>query len=69
MIPTRKRIMGSQTGSIQDVEDTLAIAARHRIKPMLETLPLERAQEALEQVRRGTPRFKVVLDITQNETS
>lgn len=63
MIPTRKRIMGSQTGSVQDVEDMLAVAARHGVKPMLETLPLEDAQAALDRVRAGSPRFRIVLDL------
>lgn len=63
MIPTRKRLMGSQTGSLRDVEDMLALAARHGIRPMIETLPLEDAQAALDRVRAGNARFRIVLDM------
>jgi D-arabinose 1-dehydrogenase-like Zn-dependent alcohol dehydrogenase len=63
MIPTRKRIMGSQTGSLRDIEDMLAIAAKHGVRPMIETMSLENAEAALDQLRRGTPRFRIVLDI------
>ena len=67
MIPTRKRIMGSQTGSLRDVEDMLAVAAAHGIRPMIERMALEHAQEALDRVRDGKPRFRIVLDVAQEQ--
>jgi propanol-preferring alcohol dehydrogenase len=61
LIPTRKRIMGSQTGSARDVEDMLEVAAYHGIKPMIETYGLDKAQAALDSVKAGKPRFRAVL--------
>jgi len=60
-IGARRRVMGSPSGSIKDMRETLEVAARHGIRPMIETHPLENAQQALERVRDGKPRFRAVL--------
>jgi uncharacterized zinc-type alcohol dehydrogenase-like protein len=39
----------------------LAFAARHGIKPMVETFPMRQINQALEHVRQGKPRFRAVL--------
>lgn len=67
-VPAAKLVMNSQvltghlTGSPRDIEETLRFAHLNGIRPMTETLPLERAGEAIERLRAGTPRFRIVLD-------
>ena len=56
-----KRVMGSVVGSIKDMRETLEVAAKHGIRPMVETHPFEDAQLALDRVREGKPRFRAVL--------
>jgi uncharacterized zinc-type alcohol dehydrogenase-like protein len=41
----------------------LEFAARHGIAPMVERYPLSRVNEALEMLRQGTPRYRLVLDM------
>ena len=60
-IATRRRLMGSSTGSIQDTVEMLALAASRNVRPMIETYPLEKAQSVIERVREGKPRFRAVL--------
>lgn len=61
LIGGRRRVMGSPSGSIKDMRETLEVAAKHGVRPMIETHPLENAQQALEDVRDGKPRFRAVL--------
>ena len=61
LISSRRRVMGSPSGSIKDMRETLEVAAKHGVRPMIETHPLENAQQALEHVRDGKPRFRAVL--------
>ncbi|MEH1832987.1 MAG: alcohol dehydrogenase catalytic domain-containing protein [Nostoc sp.] len=61
LIGGRRRVMGNPSGSIKDMRETLEVAAKHGVRPMIETHPLENAQQALEHVRDGKPRFRAVL--------
>lgn len=61
LIITRKRVIGSITGSIKDMREMLEVAAAHNVRPMIETHPLDDAQLALDRVREGKPRFRAVL--------
>lgn len=61
LINARRRVMGSPSGSIKDMRETLEVAAKHGIRPMIETHPLDDAQLALDRVREGKPRFRAVL--------
>ena len=61
LIGSRLRVMGNPSGSIKDMRETLEVAAKHGVRPMIETHPLENAQQALERVRDGKPRFRAVL--------
>ena len=62
-IAKRRRLMGSTTGSIQDTVEMLALAALHNVRPMIETYPLEQAQNVIQRVREGKPRFRAVLTV------
>lgn len=61
LIASRRKVMGSPSGSIKDMRETLEVAARHNVRPMIETHPLDDAQLALDRVRDGKPRFRAVL--------
>ena len=63
LINYRKRVMGSMTGSIKDMQEMLDIAATHNVRPLIETYPLEDAQFALDRVRAGKALFRAVLRI------
>lgn len=57
-------IEGTLTGSAIDNEDTLdtlAFSVLHRIKPMIETVPLEKASEGYQRMLSNKARFRVVI--------
>jgi D-arabinose 1-dehydrogenase-like Zn-dependent alcohol dehydrogenase len=56
-----KSIAGHASGHSGDSEDTLAFSALAGVRPMIETLPLERAGEAYERMMSGDARFRMVL--------
>jgi len=56
-----RSIQGSAGGTAVESEDAMAFAACADVRPMIETLPLERAQEAYEKMMRGDARFRMVL--------
>ncbi|MEU6259669.1 alcohol dehydrogenase [Streptomyces sp. NPDC047043] len=54
-------VRGHPSGTSQDVQDTMAFSALHGIRPMTETVPLDRAGEAYEKMLSGTARFRMVI--------
>ena len=54
-------IRGHPSGTAQDVEDTMAFSALHGIRPMVETVPLDQADEAYRKMLSGAARFRMVL--------
>ena len=54
-------IEGALTGSPIDNEDTLAFSLLQGIKPMIETLPLEKAEEGYRKMMSNKARFRIVL--------
>jgi D-arabinose 1-dehydrogenase-like Zn-dependent alcohol dehydrogenase len=61
LISDRRSIQGRPSGTSIDSEDTLAFSALANIRPMIETMPLERAPEAYERMMSGEARFRMVL--------
>jgi D-arabinose 1-dehydrogenase-like Zn-dependent alcohol dehydrogenase len=61
LISGRRSILGWPAGTSIDSEDTMAFSALAEIRPMIETMPLERAPEAYERMMRGDARFRMVL--------
>lgn len=61
LISGRRSIQGWPSGTSADSEDTLAFSALNNIRPMIETVPLERAAEAYERMMSGDARFRMVL--------
>ncbi len=61
LIMGRRAIQGWPSGTSIDSEDTLAFSALADIRPMIETMPLERAAEAYERMMSGAARFRMVI--------
>src|SRR6266851_5251440 len=56
-----RSIYGSPAGTAIDTEDALAFSVLENIRPMVETVPLERAAEAYDRMMKGKARFRMVL--------
>lgn len=56
-----KSVSGSPTGSPYDLRQLLAFAARHDLRPQVEVFPMSQIGSALEHVRAGKARYRVVL--------
>src|SRR6202167_5401172 len=63
-----RSIHGSLTGTPIDGEDTLAFSVLENVRPMIETVPLERAADAYARMMEGKARFRVVL-VMKNGTA
>ncbi|HKM64332.1 MAG TPA: alcohol dehydrogenase [Acidisphaera sp.] len=61
LIGASREIVGHASGNSSDSEDTMAFSALAQIRPMIETLPLERAAEAYARMMSGEARFRMVL--------
>ncbi|MDR3532607.1 MAG: alcohol dehydrogenase [Rhodopila sp.] len=61
LISDRRSVQGWPSGTSIDSEDTLAFSALANIRPMIETMLLERAPEAYERMMSGAARFRMVL--------
>jgi D-arabinose 1-dehydrogenase-like Zn-dependent alcohol dehydrogenase len=56
-----RSIYGSLTGTPIDSADTLAFSVLENIRPMIETVPLERAADGYARMMQGKARFRMVL--------
>jgi len=57
----RRSVAGWPSGTSVDSEETMAFSALANVRPMIETMPLERAAEAYERMAKGQARFRMVL--------
>jgi len=62
LIMGQKAISGSPLGSPSTTAAMLEFCARHGIAPMVEKFPLSRVNEALEHLRAGKARYRIVLE-------
>jgi D-arabinose 1-dehydrogenase-like Zn-dependent alcohol dehydrogenase len=58
-------ILAWPSGISKDSEETMAFSALSQIRPMIETMPLERAPEAYDRMMSGKARFRMVLTTGQ----
>ncbi|EEY63145.1 mannitol dehydrogenase, putative [Phytophthora infestans T30-4] len=56
------KFVGSNVGSIQDMKDTLEVASKHNVRPVIQKLPMAKVNEGIDMVRKGTVRYRVVLE-------
>ncbi|WP_030411238.1 alcohol dehydrogenase catalytic domain-containing protein [Streptomyces sp. NRRL S-1448] len=61
LIMSGRAVRGHPSGTAQDVQDTMAFSALHGIRPMIETAPLDRTDEAYRKMLSGAARFRMVL--------
>src|SRR5271155_4256084 len=59
-----RSVVGSLTGRAIETQDTLDFSVLTDVRPMIETLPLEKAEEAYRRMMSGDARFRMVLTIT-----
>ena len=62
LIAGQKSIGGSPVGSPATIATMLAFAARHGIAPVTEHFPMSRVNDALDHLRAGRARYRIVLD-------
>jgi uncharacterized zinc-type alcohol dehydrogenase-like protein len=62
MISGQKSVSGSPIGSPATVDTMLEFCARHSIAPTTESFPMSRANEALDHLRSGKARYRIVLE-------
>ena len=62
LISAQKALSGSPTGSRGAIDAMLGFAARHAIAPQTEHFPMRRVNEALDNLRAGKARYRIVLD-------
>ena len=65
LIGASRTIQGHASGASIDSEDTLDFSALAGVRPMIETMPLERAAEAYDRMMNGEARFRMVLTTGQ----
>lgn len=63
LIMGQRSVSGSPTGSPEVIATMLDFAARHQIDPQVEHYPLAKVNEALDHLRSGKARYRVVLDM------
>ena len=62
LLTGQKAISGSPLGSPATTAKMLAFCARHGIAPTIEKFPMSRVNEALEHLRAGKARYRIVLE-------
>jgi uncharacterized zinc-type alcohol dehydrogenase-like protein len=61
LILGQKSVSGSPTGSPTAIDHMLAFSARHSIAPVVESFPMSKVNDALEHLRSGKARYRIVL--------
>ncbi len=61
LIGGQRSVSGSPVGSPAVIAQMLEFATRHDIKPVIEVYPFEKVNEALERLRSGQARYRIVL--------
>lgn len=69
MVRRELGVIGSITGSPYEIERALAFSVLADIRPQIEVLPLERANEAYQRMKSGQARFRMVLAPTPRHSA
>jgi uncharacterized zinc-type alcohol dehydrogenase-like protein len=62
LILGQKSVGGSPTGSPVVIDEMLEFSARHSIAPITETFPMSKVNDALDHLRSGKARYRIVLE-------
>ncbi|WP_194790722.1 NADPH-dependent aldehyde reductase Ahr [Pseudomonas sp. UFMG81] len=65
LIPQQKTLSASPVGSPSSTATMLEFCARHQIVPQVEYFPMSRVNEAIDHLRSGKARYRVVLDASK----
>ena len=65
LIMAQRSIAGSPVGSPATIATMLDFSARHDIRPITETFPMEQANEAFKHLEAGKARYRIVLERKQ----
>jgi uncharacterized zinc-type alcohol dehydrogenase-like protein len=61
LIMGQKSVSGSPVGSPTAIDQMLAFCARHSLAPVVENFPMSKVNDALEHLRAGKARYRIVL--------
>jgi len=64
LIAGSRKVDGWASGTAQDSQDTMEFSALSGVRPMIEKYPLDKANEAYQQMISGRARFRVVLTMS-----
>ena len=64
LISGQRSISGSPVGSPKAIKTMLEFSARHEIEPIAEFWPASKINEALDHLRQGKARYRIILDFT-----
>jgi uncharacterized zinc-type alcohol dehydrogenase-like protein len=62
LLQGQKSVGGSPTGSPVVIDEMLEFSARHAIAPITERFPMSKVNDALEHLRSGKARYRIVLE-------
>ncbi len=62
LIMGQKSVSGSPTGGPAMISAMLDFATRHNLAPQVEHFPLSKVNDAIEHLKAGKARYRVVLD-------
>jgi alcohol/geraniol dehydrogenase (NADP+) len=62
LLDEQKRVTGSVIGSPAMMTEMLSFAAKHKVAPMVEHMPIGACNEAVTRLREGKARMRIVLD-------
>lgn len=62
LVVNEQTVTGHLTGSACDIEETMAFACGHGVRPVVERMPLTQANAAVARVASGHARFRIVLE-------
>ena len=65
LLLAQRQVSGSPVGSPATIADMLAFAARHKIAPKVEQLPMSKVNEAFKRLESGEARYRIVLQAGQ----
>jgi alcohol dehydrogenase len=69
LVVGERSVLGSITGTPYENEKTLGFSVLSDIRPMIEVMPMEQANEAFQKLKSGDVKFRMVLTMTGKRES
>ena len=61
LVSGQRSVTGNPTGSPNRIREMLDVAARHGVKAMTESFPMDKANTAIDKVKKNKVRYRAVL--------